>query len=70
MHAQMKSKLYLHFLIEQKKETNEEEDVPQEAIESAATARQCTKTLEDKEEVTGTAAERLNVEVKLQNLFL
>ena len=70
MHAQMNSKLYLHFLIEQKKETNEAEDVPQEAIESAATARQCTKTPEDKEEVTSTAAERLNVEVKLQNLFL
>ena len=52
MHAQMKSKLYLHFLIEQKKETNEAEDVPQEAIESAATARQCTKTPEDREEVT------------------
>jgi len=70
MHAQMKSKLYLHFLIEQKKETNEAEDVPQEAIESAATARQCTKTPEDREKVTGTAKERLNVEVKLQNLFL
>ena len=48
MHAQMKSKLYLHFLIEQKKETNEAEDVPQEAIESAATARQCTKTQKTK----------------------
>ena len=66
----MKSKLYLHFLIEQEKETNEEEDVAQEAIESAATARQCTKTTQDREEVTGTAPERLNVEVKLQNLFL
>ena len=70
MHAQMKSKLYLHFLIEQKKETNEAGDVPQEAIETASTARQCTKTTQDREEVTGTTAERLNVEVKLQNLFL
>ena len=69
MHAQMKSKLYLHFLTEQKKETNGAEDVPQEAIESAATARQCTKTPEERE-VIGTAKERLNVEVKLQNLFL
>ena len=70
MHAQMKSKLYLYFLIEQKKERNEAEDVPQQVIESAAAARQCTKTSEDKEEVTGTAPETLNVEVKLQNLFL
>ena len=70
MHAQMKSKLYLHFLTEQKKETNEAEDVPREAIEIAATAQQCTKTPEDREEATGTAKERLNVEVKLQNLFL
>ena len=44
--------------------------MPQEAIESAATARQCTKTTQDREEVTGTAPERLNVGVKLQNLFL
>ena len=66
----MKSQLYLHILIERKKETNEVEDVPQEEIQSAATARQCTKTPEDREEVTGTAKERLNVEVKLQNLFL
>ena len=70
MHAQMKSKLYLHFFIEQKKETNEADDVPQEAIESAATTRQCTKTTQNREEVTGTSSERLNVEVKLQNLFL
>ena len=66
----MKSKLCLHFLIEQKKETNEVDDVPQAAIESAATARQYTKTTQDREEVTGMAPERLNVEVKLQNLFL
>jgi hypothetical protein len=70
MHAQMKSQLYLHFLIEQKKETNEAEDVSQQAIESAAAARQCPKTSEDKEEVTDTAPETMNVEVKLQNLFL
>ena len=70
MHAQMKSKLYLHFLIEQKKETNEAEDVPQEAIESAATARQCTKTTQVREEVAGTTPERLNVVVKLQNPIL
>ena len=66
----MKSKLYLHFLTEQKKETNEAEDVPQEAIESTATARQCAKTPEDREEVIGTTLQRLNLEVKLQNLFL
>ena len=69
MHRWSPNFIYI-FLIEQKKETNEAEDVPQEAKESDATTRQCTKTTEDREEVTSTAPERLNVEVKLQNLFL